>query len=57
MNANQLVAYIAKHSISASIGRDGKIVAEAVYCKDGVAFSEFETVEPTLEAVRNWLGY
>lgn len=57
MNAAQLVAYIAKHSINAHVGRDGKIVAEAVYCKDGVAFSEVETIEPTLQAVRDWLGY
>lgn len=57
MNAAQLVAYIAKHSIAAHLGRDGKIVAEAVYCKDGVAFSEIETIEPTLSAVRDWLGY
>jgi hypothetical protein len=57
MNANQLVAYIAKHSISAHVGRDGNIVAEAVYCKDGVAFSEIETIAPTLSAVRDWLGY
>lgn len=57
MTATQLVAYIEQHSIKASVGGDGKIVAEAVYCKDGVAFSEMETVEPTLQAVRNWLGY
>jgi hypothetical protein len=57
MDANQLVAYIAKHSISAHVSRDGNIVAEAVYCKDGVAFSEIETIAPTLSAVRDWLGY
>lgn len=57
MTATQLVAYIEQHSITAHVGRDGKIVAEAVYCKDGVAFSEMETVEPTIQAVRNWLGY
>ena len=57
MNAQQLVAYIAKHSIDAHIDHEGKIVAEAVYCKDGVAFSELETIEPTLQAIRDWLGY
>jgi hypothetical protein len=57
MNAAQLVALIAKHSINARVSRDGKIIAEAVYCKDGVAFSEIETIEPTLQAVRDWLGY
>lgn len=57
MTATQLAAYIEQHSINAHVGRDGKIVAEAVYCKDGVSFSEMETVEPTIQAVRNWLGY
>ncbi|HJP68268.1 MAG TPA: hypothetical protein VJ846_05145 [Sphingomicrobium sp.] len=57
MNVAQLAAYIAKHSINAHVGCDGKIVVEAVYCKDGVAFSEIETIDPTFQAVRDWLGY
>jgi hypothetical protein len=58
-NINSLINFIKDHSIVVkSVNLDGtKITAVAQYSKDGVAFSQDETIDANLQAVRNWLGY
>lgn len=53
----QLITFIEAHGFEARSTEDGKIVGLMIYCKDGKAYGEWETIEPTAKAVRNWLGY
>jgi hypothetical protein len=59
-NIRYLLAYIAEHGFIAFY-RTGKLLALNVYTKreNGkvVTCEEFEEIEPTLAAVRAWLGY
>jgi len=52
-----LIKYLQQHSINVLSAHEGKIVVEAVYSKDGVAFSQEEVIEADFVAVRDWLGY
>lgn len=56
-----LLVYIRSHDTVARI-RNGQLQGLCEWTKrrdDGTieAGSQWETIEPTLEAVRNWLGY
>ena len=54
----QLIQFIEAHGIQAKEMADGRIKAMShSYSKTLGANSEWETVEPTAKAVRNWLGY
>lgn len=53
MSAEALVSFIRSHSMVAYVV-DERIVA-VTDCGWGLA--EVETIEPTLQAVRDWLGY
>ncbi len=53
----QLLNYLKQHSITVLSNTDHTITVEAVYSKDGVAFTEPETIPATMQAVRDWLGY
>lgn len=54
-----LVSFIGRHDSQAFICRDGSIVASVEYvdCNTGRAFTAYEVIEPTISAVRDWLGY
>lgn len=52
----QLLAILKAHGVNAH-AQGGKIAAESIYTKDGATHSQWETVEPTVYAVRCWLGY
>lgn len=53
---NKLVAYIKANGTKA-FEKDGKLFAENVYTMNGEVYSELEEIEPTIKAVRIWLGY
>lgn len=59
MSINSLINFIKDHSIVVKhVSLDGtKIVAVAEYSRDGVAFSQEETIVANIGAVRDWLGY
>lgn len=50
----KLIEFIKGHGIDARIGVNGKIEALAIF-SDGSA--SWETIDPRLTAVRDWLGY
>lgn len=52
----RLVHIIAQHEHAAYVV-DGVLIGVAVYVKDGVVDQVEEVIEPTLPAVRDWLGY
>lgn len=53
----QLISFIKAHDFDAHATEDGKIAGLMIYCQDGVAHGQWEVIEPTARAVRNWLGY
>lgn len=58
-NINNLINFLKDHHIVVKhVSADGtKITAVAEYSKDGVAFSQDETIDANMSAVRDWLGY
>jgi len=52
--AQDLVSIIQNHNMAAFVRADGRIEATEVYAYDE---SEQVTLEPTLAAVKAWLGY
>jgi hypothetical protein len=57
MTTDQLIAFIKLHGNAAHALPDGRICAQVTFGKDGQTWQEWETVEPTLQAVRDWLEY
>lgn len=53
---NQLCAFIREHNFRC-YPENGKIRAEMLYSSSDGSFTQWETIEPTLSAVRDWLGY
>jgi hypothetical protein len=54
---DHMVHYLQHHNIEiVSADRFGFVVV-ALYCIEGVAIEVEETIEPTWQAVRKWLGY
>lgn len=49
-----LIRFIKAHGTDARVGSNGKIEALAKF-SDGSAV--WESIDPKLESVRNWLGY
>lgn len=57
-HTDRLVDFIARHGFSARVTEDGAIEALALWTDGmGHAGESWERIEPTLEAVRDWLGY
>lgn len=56
MTLQKILAFIKAHQMNAWIS-NGSVYAEAVYCKDGLSFSQTECVGSTLSSAKNWLGY
>lgn len=57
MSADRLLGFLASHGVTA-YAVAGRIIAVGD-CSGitGVTFAEVTTIEPTLMAVRDWLGY
>lgn len=52
----KLAAFITEHGFRAEV-RNGQLFGEMAYSSTAGLSHEWEPVEPTLAAVREWLGY
>jgi len=60
MSIERLLAYLADHDTGHGaiyIPSLNKIEVREYFTKDGETRSELKLIEPTAQAVRNWLGY
>lgn len=53
----KLMAYIKNHYINVISCTSETITVESQYCKDGKAYTEPETIQANMKAVRDYLGY
>lgn len=58
MSTDRLIRFVELHQFAAHLTPDGRLmVVGDVVGPGGVHFAEVVTIEPTLSAVRDWLGY
>lgn len=57
MSINTLINILKDHGMKVVNCSADKIGVTAVYCKDGVAFEQEETIVANKQAVYDWLGY
>lgn len=56
-NAQKLVAFIKSHGNDAFLSEGAITASVVVKYPNGEVRTEWERVQPTLQAVRDWLGY
>lgn len=57
MNITKLIAILRAHDQVARVLPNGDIEVDAVYCRDGKAYSQPEILKPTAKAIFDFLGY
>jgi hypothetical protein len=53
----QLISAIGKHGVTVQSHTDSHIEVITQFCKDGLSFTEVETISANLQSVREYLGY
>lgn len=57
MSTDRLLGFLASHGVTAYAVADQIVAVGDCSGITGVTFAEVATIEPTLKAVRDWLGY